>query len=461
MNLSPDLLDKTMWPKTTLTFLVCFIFFIWCIPNTIALRNILLLLGAINAVYLIISYRHQFSVINQKYLPLALLAGLYLWAVVHYQFFSLNPELELKELQSIWLRALAGSLMALALPLCLIGNRPLAVIFFIFLFSTPLINIFLYICACITSGYLITPQQYVGGFLFKKIETVFFGSMATAIAAANLITIFTQKNRFQPVQTLSSGFWLFGIVICFISAVISNTKNGILIGLFVAFVAGGYSLVSAIRGKSDRKIGAILALGLIVFSLGAWKIHDHFSTGGWNTLLTDVRTAIDVDNHSEWRAGNFDVLLPLNEDGVVVSGSTYMRVAWSVVGIRLIKMYPFGFGSINDSYHGLTNHSGLDPGKHGQTHSGWIDFGLAYGIPGLILLAGSLFCIIWLAFPSPSVWQLQAFFIALTVFPLALIAEITWKQYFEAALFFVTYAAILPLVPETLAKLAPLSDNSY
>jgi len=450
-----NLINKPEWPKNTLTFLVCSVLFIWCIPDTIALRNGLLLLGMVNAVYLIILYRRQFSVFNKKYLPLFFLGCIYLWAVLHYEFFSLNPALELSELRSIWLRALAGSLMAVALPFCLVGNQRRSNFFFIFLFSTPVINIFLYICACVTSGYVITPQEYVAGFVFKKIETVFFGSIATAIAAANLIAIFIQKDRSQSIQTLSVGIWLLGIAICFVSAVVSNTKNGILIGLFVAFLAGGYFLLSAMRGKSDPKIGAILVLGLIVFSLGAWKIHDHFSTGGWNSLLTDVKTAIDVDNHSEWRAGNFEVLLPLNENGVVVSGSTYMRVAWSVVGIRLIKMYPFGYGSINGSYHGLTNHSGIDPGKHGQTHSGWVDFGLAYGIPGLLLLAGTLFCIIWSAFPNPSIWQLQALFIALTVFPLALIAEITWKQYFEATLFFVTYAAILPVVPEILAKLDP------
>jgi len=223
MNLSTDLMNKPEWPKNTLTFLVCLVLLIWCIPNTIALRHGLLLLGGINASYLIISYRHQFDAFNKKYLPLVFLGCLYLWAVLHYEFFSLNPILELRELRSIWLRALAGSLMAIAQPFCLVGIQRRSQYFFILLFSTPIINIFLYIFACIASGYVITPQEYVAGFIFKKIETVFFGSIAIAIAGANLITTFIQKGKSQPIQALSSGFWLFGIVICFISAVISNS----------------------------------------------------------------------------------------------------------------------------------------------------------------------------------------------------------------------------------------------
>ena len=450
MNLSADLMKMPEWPKNTLTFLICSVLFIWCIPNTIALRNNLLFLGMVNAIYLIISYRHQFSAFNKKNLPLVLLGLLYLWAVLHYVFFSLNPALELKELQSIWLRALAGSLMAVALPLCLSGNQRRSQFFFILLFSTPIINIFLYIFACITSGYVITPQEYVAGFVFKKIETVFFGSIATAVAAANLITIFTHKNRSESRQTLSVGIWFLGIAICFISSVISNTKNGILIGLFIVFIAGGYLLLSVIKAESNRKVGAILVLGLILFSLGAWKIHDRFSTGGWNSLVADVKTAIDVDNHLEWKTDNAGKVLPKNVNGEIVSGSTYMRVAWAIVGIRLIEKYPMGYGSINGGYDGLLEHEGIDPGKHGQTHSGWVDLGLAYGVPGLFLLAGSLACILFLTPRNPSFWSLQALFIALTFFPLALIAEIAWKQYFEATLFFAAYAAALVLMCNTL-----------
>jgi len=138
-------------------------------------------------------------------------------------------------------------------------------------------------------------------------------------------------------------------------------------------------------------------VGLLIFSLGVWKTHAHFSTGGWTTLVPDIKTAIDVENQFSWRTDNPEYVLPLNDQGQKVSGSTYMRVAWAVVGIQLIGRHPLGYGSINSSYDGLLELEGIDPGKHGQTHSGWVDFGLAYGLPRLALLMGTFLAALFLS----------------------------------------------------------------
>lgn len=434
------------WSKRLLTFITCAILFIWVIPNTIALRNGLLVIGALVGLYIIFSERQMWASFGKKWFPLLALASLYCWALIHFQFFSLDRALELSELKSLWLRALAGSLIALALPICFYGNQRLQKYFFLFLFSTPVINIALYFFACFSSGQIITPQEYVVGFPFKKIETVFFGSLASAVAAANLAYIFSGNNLEQLTKISRALIWVSGIVICFVSAVLSNTKNGILIPLFVVLLLGGYLLVLVLKKRSNRRVGVFLAIGLLIFSLGAWKIHSHFSTGGWDSLMADVKTAVDVENNLEWKTDNAGKVLPLNEYGVPVSPSTYMRVAWAVVGIQLIERHPFGYGSINGSYHGLLELEGIDPGKHGQTHSGWVDFGLAYGVPGLLLLAGALLGAVLLSSKAGSLACLQTFFIAATFFPLSLIAETAWKQYFEATLFFATYAATLLII---------------
>lgn len=434
------------WSKRLLTFIACAILFVWVIPNTIALRNGLLVIGAITAIYIVISESQIWTCFGKKWLPLLALAALYCWVLIHYQFFSLDRDLEFSELKSLWLRALAGSLIAIALPICFYGNQRLQKYFFLFLFSTPVINIALYFFACFSSGQIITPQEYVVGFPFKKIETVFFGSVAASVAAANLAYIFSAGNADQSAKISRALIWIGGISLCFVSAVISNTKNGILIPLFIVILLGGYLLVGILKKRANRKAGVFLAIGLLAFSIGAWKVHSHFSTGGWDTLMADIKTAVDVETHLEWKTDNAGKVLPVNEHGETVSGSTYMRVAWAVVGTQLIGRYPMGYGSINSSYHGLLELEGIDPGKHGQTHSGWVDFGLAYGLPGLILLAGALLGAICLSFRVVSLNTLQTFFIAATFFPLSLIAETAWKQYFEATLFFTTYATSLLII---------------
>jgi hypothetical protein len=70
-----------------------------------------------------------------------------------------------------------------------------------------------------------------------------------------------------------------------------------LIELFIALTTGGYLLFGAIRNKSNRKLGATLAFGLIIISLGAWKVHDRFSSGGWDTFVADIKAGLDTEKN--------------------------------------------------------------------------------------------------------------------------------------------------------------------
>lgn len=433
----------------SLTSIACIILFIWAIPNTIALRNILLVLGSINSVLIFFKNSELWIRVKNKWLPLFFLGMLYLWVLLHYHFFTLNQAIEWSEIKSIWIRAFAGCLIALAMPICFRRDKRLKKYFYLFLFSTPTINIMLYIFACFSMGKIIAPQDYVADFLFKKIETVFFGSLAGAFAAANINFLFTAYKKNSRINiNLEIFFWIFGLVICFVSSVLSNTKNGILILLFIVFLLVTSLATKAVKKHKNPKSIIVLLVGLLLFSFAALRIHTYFSTGGWSSLISDVKIAVNIDDYLQWRVENHDAPLPINENGSVVSGSTYMRVAWAMVGIRLIGRYPFGYGSINASYDGLLNLDGSDPGQHGQTHSGWIDFGLAYGIPGLTLLFAALITGIVVSRGVNLQDRLEIIFLMTTFIPLSIIAETAWKQYFEATLFFIAYASALLILKQ-------------
>jgi O-antigen ligase len=79
------------------------------------------------------------------------------------------------------------------------------------------------------------------------------------------------------------------------------------------------------------------------------------------------------------------------------------------------------------------------PHEHGgQVHSGWIDFGLAFGIPGLLFIFITLLSTIYFGLKSKSPVALPWVMICLAFIPFGLIAEISYKQYFEATIFFLT-----------------------
>jgi O-antigen ligase len=106
-------------------------------------------------------------------------------------------------------------------------------------------------------------------------------------------------------------------------------------------------------------------------------------------------------------------------------------------------MYPLGYGSINQSFVGMQRHAGIQSEHLGQIHSGWIDFGLAFGIPGLVIVFLTLVSTIYLGLRSRLQTNLVPVVICITLIPFCLIAETSYKQYFESLIFFIALSASL------------------
>jgi hypothetical protein len=84
---------------------------------------------------------------------------------------------------------------------------------------------------------------------------------------------------------------------------------------------------------------------------------------------------------------------PLNNAGQKVAANNYERIAWATAGSRAILQHPQGVGVLSYPFAKHPNAPKKmleDPSKPGiATHSGWIELGLAFGLPilGLLLTA--------------------------------------------------------------------------
>ena len=81
---------------------------IWAVKGTIALRNILLGIGAPISIYYCYQY---FKLSTQKipfknFIPIIMLGLMFCWVIFHYFFLSRFPDIQLHELKSTWFRAL-------------------------------------------------------------------------------------------------------------------------------------------------------------------------------------------------------------------------------------------------------------------------------------------------------------------------------------------------------------------
>lgn len=419
---------------------------IWVLPNTIALRHILLGTGLISSIAVISKTKFFKSCRLLEMAPLILFSLIFIWALIHYTFFSLNPQLELQELKSIWLRAFAGSIIAIGLSIALRINSFLRPYFFISLFLVSTINLIAYFYISYKSDSFILPVDFVTAFFFKKIEAAFFGVIAIAIACANLLYLL--EKQLNKKNTFIILFWFFGISIAVVSSLVANTKNGVAVALGLCLLLGLILIVKAQLNKNQSNLSLLIAtLFIFLLLFSGWKAHSKFASQGWGTLLEDVTISSQLDKHNFWRynAQHWNKItgenFPKNSLGTNVAGNTYERVAWATQGIKLIEQYPLGYGSINRSFVGMLNHAKVEQELESQTHSGWIDFGLAFGIPGLVIMISIFLLIICMGFWHGGQFGLMGAWLSLGLIPFGMVAEICYKHNFEILIFFIAFAA--------------------
>ena len=417
---------------------------IWVIPNTIALRHLLLVTACISAIGLIRYHWAKLRLVNSSFLPLFCILGLIVWVLIHYTFFSLNPELELSEIKGLWIRALLGAVAAVGLGIAIVRHARLRLYFYVALFLTPAINVLAYCWASYLNHGLVKPNEFVF-FLFAKIETAYFGAIAAAIATGNLIHL--MAGKIDKSKTLQIFWWVLGLALVLVSALVSSTKNGIAISLgLCVFLAVVVVINSILHQGGSRTLSAIILAVILLLSVGVWEGHKSSAYRGWDTVFQDAALGLDVDGNKQWQKGEGTVPMPLNSLGKPAAINTYTRFAYAAVGIRLIAKYPMGYGSINHSFWGLQNIDQIPHEGDRQVHSGWIDFGLAFGIPGLLLVFSSMFSIIYFGLKSKSSIAFPWVMVCVALIPFGVIAEITYKQYFEAIIFFLSLASIIVIL---------------
>jgi hypothetical protein len=419
---------------------------IWALPGTIALRHALLAIGFISS--LVIIYKSNFFLRRNflDLLPLIFLALIFIWTIVHYLWFSLNSVLEFQELKSLWVRALVGSVIAIGLSIALRSKKSLRPYFFISLFSISCINLIAYFYLSYEAEKFLLLNDFTRAFVFKKIEAAFFGVIAISIACANLLNLMSQK--LDKKSAIYSALWFFGITVAIISSVVANTKNGVVVALGLCVLLG-FSLIyrALLRAEVLRAKMFIPIVFVFLLPLAGWKIHMQFSSQGWSTLIEDIQISSQIDRHNFWRVnGQYwssvrGESFPTNSRGLPVAGNTYERVSWATQGLLLIKQYPMGYGSINRSFVGMLNYAGIKQELESQTHSGWIDFGLAFGIPGLCIFLILFSSIVYKGLRNGDQFGLMGAWLIIGFVPFGLIAEINYKHNFEILLFFIAFAA--------------------
>lgn len=378
-----------------------------------------------------------------------LVYSLLLWVIVHYYFFSEEPQLELIEIKSLWLRIFCGMLIATAMGIIMRKPSAMNGLFILSFFGMSISVVAVYIFSSYRLSHFLTPDEFLTNFLFdrNKIGVAFFSTVDLAIGCASLsYFICTDNIRYYFIKL--TGIILL-VTLALSSSVMANSKNGVGIGVILLMLFLAFILISIFRDKySHKKLHGIvlLSFSMVIFGI-LILIHGKNASPGWGTLFSDIETAIQIDKYQAWRgpsaSGNESI--PKNDLGITVPENTYERFAWIAAGSREVLKYPLGYGLINHpSFARVLAKEGIDFDGQASTHSGWLDLALAFGLPAIIVLFTCLLLILYLILIKKSAIKFHEFlaiWVSLAVFFAGFVQEITYKHTFEALIFFITFCA--------------------
>lgn len=434
-----------------LIFLNVILLSIWAIKDTIALRNIVLVLGAITSI-IYIANDWRFGDLKKQLrsvhsLPLILAGLLFTWVFIHFFCFSQDPISQFQELKSTWLRVLLGSILAWGTGLVIL-RRPILINY---LWCGILLGILAvytqYIPKALAKNALFVPDYH--GYLFEgKINGVLVGTLVIAGLTGTVLDLYRQHQLSTHKWVMA--YWLLGIVVVMYSYVfIYDTRNGFGLAtiLFSALIASGVLWVIKriiTKGAAKELVSVSIFIAGLVILASIFTYHQVKRNTGWLTLVEDAIIAVQVDKYPHWQKSNEGGDYPKTDSGREVVGNNYERVAWSVMGVRLISDHPMGIGVLYKPFNRLLqiNYPGATPYA---THSGWIDLTLSLGIPALLLMWGILASVFYLGAKSDGPFAITVPIMAGMIFLLYLVGELNGKHAVEILFYWFAILTTLQL----------------
>lgn len=435
---------------------------IWAAKETIALRNVLLVSETLLSIFYIANEVKRSNLKGQcdfwRLLPFAFLALAFIWVVCHYLFFAIDPAQQLKELKSTWLRALMASIVGIGTGLALRSHPNRLNLLWLGIFVAFIVLFYQYIPRALTQQKLLVPDY--DHYLFHvKINTVLVGAiLLSGIDGAlfdHLRSIHFQWRYFKLSLLL---YWLIGTLMALWSFVyIVDARNGVGISTILYGFWFICTLVILIRSQIKQ------------FNLRGWLIFLFASAGlllilyfgflqtklnpGWTTLLADARVAVQIDRYPNWQNPP-QLGYPKRDDGHTVTANTYERVAWATAGSRAILQYPAGVGILAYPFamhprrpSNMQSAAGI-PGI--ATHSGWVELGLAFGIPLVTLIFGTLIASFMNAIREDSPTKMTVLGFCIVIICLYTVGEVAIGHGLEVLFFLLALLPALMLTSATL-----------
>jgi hypothetical protein len=140
----------------------------------------------------------------------------------------------------------------------------------------------------------------------------------------------------------------------------------------------------------------ITVFAVLITSLTLFWQYDQKYERKLGNLVGDIQIAAQIEKHPNWKRDPAyqGPYTPNDSKGRPVNGSTYERTAWFLKGSELLRDNPWGAGFSHLAFrHFMLKENPNLPLT--ATHSGWLDFALGLGLPGLFLTWLAMGLVVW------------------------------------------------------------------
>lgn len=362
---------------------------VWPLADTIAARNIALALGCLTSLAWMYLARPKINL--QMALPILCLLAVPAWLWIHYFFLPTDTVAQLYDLKGTWLRVTLAVIMASGLGLMVSQYPKMMLWIWLAMAALAITTLGRYLWDAFQAN-----QWLIGGFRFPfkyKSAVVYFLMYPCLLAYAALHYCLLSQNQAMTGKSVKLGLGFLATTltaICWIDFVAAQALNGILVAGFMGVMLVITILTQGLRTSKVKSVSywalLIAVFAVLLTSLTLFWQYDQKYEQKLGNLVGDAKVAVQIDKYPAWRMDPTyqGPRTPNNLLGRPINETTYVRVAWFLKGFQLLRDHPFGagFSHLAFRYFMLQENPNLALYK---THSGWMDYALGLGLPGLFL----------------------------------------------------------------------------